>query len=529
MTLEERAAALASAHWPIRRPRARSGPLADLRALSAAIERATRGFQISRAEDPRYKKAAEWFLDNHYLIARTLRQIRKEIPAGFRRRLPFVAGDHLPRVLRIAQALVESTNLDFDEPTLLTFVEAYQTGSSLAIAELWALPAMLRIATLATLVQSLDVFFVPDRATSPDSQPEPAGGVERSVRVLRLLAEIDWKSFFQRTSAVEAALRDDPSGTYARMDFRARDAYRKIVERCAWNTQRSEPEVARLAVALAADRAGDPREGHVGYYLVDRGQEQLKRCIGYRAHGRERVRGVVLAHPTLAYLGGIGAVSLLTLGLTARVAWPTFGFGMTAIACSLLIVPFSSIAVAFVNWCTSRLLVPRLLPKLDFAEAVPADCRTAVVIPALVKSREDFDRLFAQLEQHYLSTPDPSVAFALLTDYVDSKEKPDDRDILAHAEEVVRRLNEKYAAAPSCPFHVLHREAKWNEAEGCFMGWERKRGKLEEFNRRLRGDRTTSFKHHFGDSVGLDGIRFVITLDADTRLPIGAARRLIGL
>jgi cyclic beta-1,2-glucan synthetase len=529
LRLEERAAALASAHRPISRPRARSVPLVDLRALSATIERATRGFQIARPEDPRYQKAAEWFLDNHYLVARTLRQIRKEIPAGFRRRLPYVGGDGLPRVLRIAHALVESTNLDFDEATLLTFVEAYQTESSLAIAELWALPSMLRIATLAQLVQVLDVIFVPQRSSLAPPQLEPASGVERAIRVLRLLAEIDWRSFFQRTSAVEAALRDDPSGTYVRMEFEARDSYRKVVERLAWNTERAEPEVARRAVALAAGRAGDPREGHVGYYLVDRGQAQLKQSVGYRTRGLERVREKVLAHPTLAYLGSIGAASLLILGLVAGVASPVLGFGTTAVVCALLLVPLSSIAVAFANWCANRLLVPRLLPKLDFSEGVPAECRTAVVIPALVSTREDFDRLFAQLELHYLSTPDRSLAFALLTDHIDSPQKPDDRAILAHAEEVVRRLNAKYASTPPGPFHVLHREAQWNAAEGCFMGWERKRGKLEEFDRRLRGDEATSFKHHFGDPVGLEGVRFVITLDADTQLPLGAARRLIGL
>jgi cyclic beta-1,2-glucan synthetase len=529
LRLEERAEALASAHRPVSRPRARSIPLIDLRAASAAIERATRGFQIAKPENPPYQKAAEWFLDNHYLVARTLRQIKNEIPAGFRRRLPYVGGDRLPRVLRIAQALVESTNLDFDEATLLAFVEAYQAQSSLAIAELWALPAMLRIATLSLLVEMLDAFFVLQRASSAAPQLEPATGVERAVRVLRLLAEIDWKSFFQRVSAVEAALRDDPSHTYARMDFEARDAYRKVVERLAWDTERAEPEVARLAVALAADHPGDPRAGHVGYYLVDRGQDQLKQHVGYHAHGLERVRETVLARPALAYLGSIGVASLVMLSLTAWLASPVLGFGRTAIVCTLLVVPLSSIAVAFVNWCTNRLLVPRLLPKLDFADAVPAECRTAVVVPALVETREDFDRLFAQLELHYLSSPDPSLAFALLTDHVDSPQKPDDRSILAHAEEIVRRLNAKYTSTPPGPFHVLHRQAQWNAAEGCFMGWERKRGKLEEFNRRLRGDETTAFQHHFGDPAGLERIRFVITLDADTQLPLGAARRLIGL
>ncbi len=528
MSLEDQAAELASTHRSIVRPRTRCAAIVDLETLSAAFARATRGFPTPRPEDAGYQKAAEWFLDNHYLIARTLRQTTSEMPPGFRRRLPCVAGDRAPRVLRIARALIEFTDLDFDEATLLAFVQAYQERAPMAIAELWALPAILRVATLARLAQMLDVLFVEPKANSAIT-PEPATGVERCVRVLRLLAEIDWKSFFQRTSAVEAALRDDPSGVYVRMDFEARDGYRKVVERLAWDTERAEPEVARMAVALAAARHGDLKEGHVGYYLVDGGQELLMHRIGYRAHGVERVRAAVLAHATAIYLGGIAASSLVGLGVAARLAWAVLGSYAAAAVCALLVVPILSTAVAMLNWCVTRLLVPRLLPKLDFAESVPAECRTAVVIPALVNTREDFDRLFAQLELHYLSAPDPSLAFALLTDHVDSRETADDQVILAHAEKVVRLLNAKYASVPPGPFHVLHRDAQWNEAEGSFMGWERKRGKLEEFNRRLRGDETTSFKHHFGDAAGLEHIRFVITLDVDTQLPIGAARRLIGL
>jgi cyclic beta-1,2-glucan synthetase len=529
LSVEELAAALARTHQPISRPRARSARVVDVRALSAAIERATRGFQTPRPDDPEYGKATEWFLDNHYLVARTLRQIKKEFPAGFRRRLPFVVGDSVPRILRVAQSLVESTHFGFDEATLIVFIEAYQTQHSLTIAELWALPAMLRIATLVPLAQVLDFFVVARPADSPIPALEPATGVERAIRVLRLLAEIDWKSVVQKTSAVEAALRDDPSHTYGRMDFDSRDAYCKVVERLAWDTLRAEPEVARLAVALAADHAENPREGHVGYYLVDHGRPELKQRIGYSTRGVERLREAVLAHPTLAYLGSIGAASLAMLGLTARLAATTLPFGVTIALSALFIVPFVSVAVALINWCANRLIIPRLLPKLDFAKGIPPECRTAVVIPALVKTREDFDRLLAQLELHYLSCSDPSLVFALLTDYVDAPHLHDDSELLAHAKEVVGRLNVKYASALPGPFHVFHREARWNASEGAFMGWERKRGKLEEFNLRLRGDDRTSFKHHFGDPQGVESIRFVITLDADTQLPHAAARRLVGL
>jgi cyclic beta-1,2-glucan synthetase len=493
---------------------------------------------VPRPEEPRFQKASEWFLDNHYLASRALRQIQTEFPAGFRRRLPHVGDDALPRVLRVAQALLDKTSFDLDEAVLLSFVEAYQKQSSLTIAELWALPAMLRIVTLQYLVPVLDAIFAPaeKNALGGTLPGPPDTGVERAVRVLRCLSEIDWRCFVQRTSAVEAALRRDPSGVYERMDSDSRDSYRKAVEELAWNTEKAEPEVASLAVALAAEAfaasrpdAADGREGHVGYYLVAHGRERLKESIRYRGRGVGRARDAVLAHPTLAYLGSIASLSLLLLAMIAAAMERAFGSGLVAVVCALLVVPVVSVIVGLVNWCMSRLLVARRLPKLDFAGAVPPECRTAIVVPALVASPEDIDHLLAQLELHYLSCPDPSLAYVLLTDHVDSLQMPDDGPLVAHAEKVVQRLNTKWGNAGPGPFHVLHRQAQWNPAEGCFMGWERKRGKLEELNRLLRGDASTSYKHRFGDPAGLEGVRFVISLDADTRLPLGAARTLIGL
>jgi cyclic beta-1,2-glucan synthetase len=532
------AAALAASHRPLHRARASSVQLLEPSVVAASLARATQGFQAPRPEEPRFQKASEWFLDNHYLASRALRQVQTEFPPGFRRRLPHVGEDSLPRVLRLAQTLLDETSLDLDEAGLLSFVEAYQKQSSLTIAELWALPAMLRIVTLRYLAHVLDALFAPTRGKGPEgSLPvEPDTGVERAVRVFRCLSEMDWRSFVQRTSAVETALSQDPAGVYARMDFDSRDSYRKAVEELAWNTEMAEPEVASLAVALAAEGlaasrpdAGDGREGHVGYYLIDRGRARLKERVRYRGRGVDRARDAVLEHPTLAYLGSIAAPSLLLLAMVAAAMASAFGAGLVALVCALLVVPVTSVIVGVVNWCMSRLLVARRLPKLDFSAAIPPECRTAIVVPALVASRKDLDQLLAQLELHYLSCPDPSLAFVLLTDHVDSVQMPDDSAILAHAEKAVQRLNTRWGDSKSGPFHVLHRQAQWNPGEGHFMGWERKRGKLEELNRLLRGDTTTSYKHRFGDAAGLEGIRFVITLDADTRLPLGAARTLIGL
>src|SRR5690606_33554734 len=259
------------------------------------------------------------------------------------------------------------------------------------------------------------------------------------------------------------------------------------------------------------------------------GRARLEGEIGYRAPAAERLRRALLEYPTLAYLGPIGALTLLMLAALGVWGLGTLGGVGTGALCLLAAVPASSLAVAFTNWAVTQLLPPRTLPKLDFSEGIPENCRTAVVIPALVEGSDDVDRLLAQLELHALSNSDPSLAFVLLTDHVDSRELPDDGPLLAHAERALDTLNERHGSSGRGPFHLLHRAAIYNEAEGVFMGWERKRGKLEEFNRLLRGERATSFQRRLGDPAGLRGIRFVITLDADTQLPLGTAEKLVGL
>ena len=189
----------------------------------------------------------------------------------------------------------------------------------------------------------------------------------------------------------------------------------------------------------------------------------------------------------------------------------------------------SIVAVTVVQWGLARLLRPHALPKLDFTKGLPEDVRALVAIPALLGRSADVDGMLRQIELHYLSNPDPRLGFALLTDDVDTKTIPADGALLESAARGISALNAKYGKDKRGPFHLLHRESRWNAAEERFMGWERKRGKLEELNRLLRGAEDTTFTRHVGDPEGLRGVRFVITVDSDTQLPMGSARRLVGL
>ena len=194
----------------------------------------------------------------------------------------------------------------------------------------------------------------------------------------------------------------------------------------------------------------------------------------------------------------------------------------------LLIVPASQAAVAIVNGIVHACIAPRRLPRLDCSDGVPDDCRTFVVVPTLLLSRANVETLVEKLEIHYLANRDPNLRFALLTDGPDADTRRTDEDDLAEiCRQGIDALNRHYADDGCGPFYLFHRGRRWNERESVWMAHERKRGKLNDFNRFLLGG-PDAFEIKGGDLSAIGDIRYVITLDTDTQLPLDAARNLIG-
>lgn len=532
-SLKVLAEALADAQAPLTRAPTLAPPFGNYAEIGRVLARSARAFRAGHAgAELSHQKAGEWLLDNFYICDRALRHVRMDLPVGFRRRLPHVAGVGEARVLLLARAIVREVKLELDQGQLLTFLHDYQSRASLTVAELWALPTILRLAVLESLVQTLRALWneLPPSESQSDMLIDPALGVERSIRALRLLSEIDWKVFFRSASLVEEVLTTDPAKVYSLSDFETCDACRKVVEEIAWTLRLPEPDVARVAVRLAEEHATDPRLGHVGYYLIGEGRRLLDAEVGYSPPlAGERIARTLRAHPTASYLGALNLLALVLGVLTWVIADRLVGPGMAWLLTVLAFIPVTSVATTIAHRFFTAVLAPRPLPKLDLGESIPPELRTAIVIPALVKQPGDVDDLLGQLQVLYLSHPDPSLVFVLLADHVDTKEAPDDTALLEYAETKLRAMNQAHGKDGKGPFHVLYRESRWNPAEERYMGWERKRGKLWEWNKLIRGDKTTSFTRRFGDEDALQGIRYVITLDADTHLPLGAARRLIGL
>ena len=464
------------------------------------LQKAVRRFRENPASEFQ-TSAAQWLLDNLYVVQQTQRQIREDMPPGFYRRLPTIVGGPLQghlRIYRIARQLVVDNggllNADGIEHTAQA-VRSYtgnpQTDAGptiLTIGELWALPVMLRLCILQCLTQSAcritgTVYegSLPPIPLPPELKDDQV--VANAILSLRALAIEDWQSFFENVSQVEHILRSDPAQAYAAMDTDTRNRYRKVIEQLARATGKDEPDIACQAVALAqgafdagakAAGAESPRLAHVGYYLIDEGRLLLEAQLNYPAPLQVRIRRWARHHPTSVYLGGITLISLIVLLAVLDMAAQAGATPLQLIIAGLLsVVPAASIAVGLTNWMVTLALPPRVLPKMDFAKGIPAEYQTLVVVPALLSSAAEVNSLLKQIELHYLRNPDPYLSFALLTDFPDAPQQhlPGDDALIEQAANGIRRLNRKYVRERATPFYVLNRERRWNANEARWMGW----------------------------------------------------------
>jgi len=561
--------------------------------------------------------AAEWLLDNFYLVEQQIHQARLHLPRTYSVRLPrlttgLMAG--FPRVYHMAVDLTAHLDGRLDAETVMRFVAAYQTVTPLRLSELWAFPISLRLGLIENLRRvavrvarrrreresgiawaermietaaerptalirllaefadtqpALSAPFLEEfcgrlrghggslsfvlnwveqalsaadttesRRMHADNRAQAAEQVSmaNSIGSLRFLGAMDWKEFVETLSVVDGVLRNDPAGFYAAQDFATRDRYRHRVEALAERSAQDEAAVAQAAIdlaqAAAAQEHAHERTAHVGYWLVDDGLPRLKRSIGYRRSLRDGLVRLGRRWALGLYLGALLAVSA---GLVAAVLPWFVGFGLAAVRFWLFATTAalcaSALAVSLINFLVTLGAPPRPLPRLDFSEGIPSDHRAMVAVPCLLSHAEALNALLEALEIRYLGNRDPNLFFALLTDFpdADTATQDGDDDLLRRAREGVAALNVRHRRADGPGvFHLFHRPRVWNPHEEVWMGYERKRGKLEQFNALLRGGPTAVFSVVASEPALWPSIKYVITLDADTDLPRETAHRLVG-
>ncbi|WP_163191902.1 GH36-type glycosyl hydrolase domain-containing protein [Clostridium thermarum] len=589
-----------------------------IKSLDKSFQNILKGYDyIDKEADSKREMvpAAEWLLDNLYLIQKEYKDIKSNMPESYYKNLPVISKGIMkgyPRVYQIAVEIISHTDGLVDEVRIERFINAYQKNTILTSGELWALPIMLRIALIQNISHIVEKIvyalkekrqgeIVADRIINAYADKKlkqeieilrnikfnfSSHFVERIIKVIRdngvdsdevytwlnenleanqsniektvsrehrkqanyqislgnsinsirVLGALDWKHSFEKLSYVEQILKEDPAQIYSKMDFESRDNYRHSLEVLARKARIGEALVAKKVIECAKSEDKEDSElykKHIGYYLIDDGINILKKKIKYKPGIPDRLADTIKNHPLFFYLGilicGMGLIETATLLLSLSrdndvVLW-RYIIGVGAI-----LIPCSEIVISILNRSINSLANPKFVPKLSLEDGIPVESSTVVVIPTLVNSEKRAKELIDDLEVYYLANSEKNLYFALLADFPDSKEEhsKNDEAIVNYALKNIRQLNEKYCQENNDIFYFLCRYRKYNDKQGVWMGWERKRGKLMEFNALLRGDKNTTYNVISSDLSQLKAVKYVITLDADTILPRDAAKRLIG-
>jgi cyclic beta-1,2-glucan synthetase len=586
LSLEEEVLVVAEEAWQAVTPGSKN-LLKRFRANARRIHKTCQKLiELSRSER-QLPSASEWILDNRYIIEEVIRGVKTDLPTGYYKELPAIS-DGTPRVYSLAAMLVKRANSNLREDQLREVLHTYQTITPLKIGELWALPIMFRLALIENLrlladdilehvchtesaketldlvargvmprlpVDPSDIFTISlwegvrdqELVEGPALEAVREWGGDRFAEIaesqhvefcrqaaaqvsignaitsLRLLGIIDWGKFFEAISLVEETLRQDR--VHATQDTKTRDECRRVVEGLARLSKCTELEVASRSVRLGKSELDRP----AAWYLIGDGRPKLERILGLTPLSSFFQKGWASRYPYTVYFGlfslyllTIILLPILTLGLTTQ---------LTAIVVLLFVLPASEISHALVNFSIARLVLPRVPARIDVREGIPKGCDTFVVVPTMISRPGQAAHLIEKLEQHYLANPDQRLYFALLTDFPDAPEEhmPNDESCTAALSGEIAALNVKYATNDQPRFFVFHRGRQFNPSENRWMAWERKRGKLEEFNRLLRGATDHSFVYQSSDISSLPHFRFVLTLDTDTVLPRDAAKHLIAI
>ncbi len=539
--------------------------------------------------------AAEWLLDNSYLVRTQISEVRRHLPRNFPKT---PSGNGFARVLGLANDLVTETDHSVNESNITSHLLEFQKTAPLSTAELWFFPLFLRVAliekladlasavnhaqqlreaaylwanrlsmsvrsapqeferllglmeqepvalqpyfitSLAEQLQDEETALAPMRAwiqehfTTPITElvriehtHEAAQlvSVANAFGSLRALSRIDFTKVFEAVSPVEKELLEDPTGIYGQSDFASRDQCRRVVERIARYSTMNEIAVARTAVRLAAE-ARDPRMRTVMQYLLTPAVTQLEEAT--KSHVPLRVRMIrgLRKNATPIYLGSYILLTASFLALAMALAWEGGAHRelVLLVLALLALFPLSELAQQIINALVISLLPPDQLPKLDFKTGIPPEDTTLVVVPIMLASPEVVTKEIEKIEVRFLANRESNLYFSLFSDFLDAPHASasGDQALLQAARDGIRRLNERY---PGERFLLFHRNRVWSDSERKWIGRERKRGKIEDLNAFLNG-------------VGAPGIlvagklpliRYVITLDADTQLPSGTARRMI--
>ena len=584
-----------------------------------------KGFNDDVIQNRNLPPAAEWLLDNFYIVEEQVKSIRRDLSKQNYYSLPVLKKGALKgyaRIFAIALELVSHTDGQTEVSTLLKYIEAYQSRNILFEREICVIPIMIRLALIENIrticekikdtkeqwdiadeiyekwcaeedvdIEKIIMLFKNNIATIDEANPsfvehlfyrlrrsgrsysnvlryidenldkfhtttETIAQKEHNVQAvstvsignciasLKYISSLDWSELFEDVSFLEKILRQDPDGTYSLMDINSRNYYKNQIGVLAKKYRVSELHIAREAIGLAKEASIEnrtenddknvySRRSHVGYYLVGNGVRILESKQKGKKKFLEKIRSFIMNYLGKIYMSFIAILTLLIVifAIAYTLNFPGEYRTYYAILAGItVLIPASEIAISISNWLVCKVKKPAYFPRLELKVGIPDNLSTFVVIPALLSNEKRVDELLENMENHYLANSEENLYFALIGAFGDSLGPSDNNDttILMKASQGIKALNLKYAKQGEDIFYFYNRIRKFNESDNNWTGWERKRGALMEFNDMLLGSQDTSFSFFSNAKLPTTNIKYIITLDADTILPLGLAKKMIG-
>ncbi|MDD2190083.1 MAG: glucoamylase family protein [Eubacteriales bacterium] len=566
--------------------------------------------------------AAEWLLDNFYIVEEQVKGISRDFSKNFYYSMPVLNSGALKghiRVFAIAMELVSHTDGQIEINTLLKYLEAYQSNNILLEKEIRVIPDMIKLALIENIRmisekinETKAQWDMADKIfeewyTHEDTNPEQIIKLIKSngadvvnssfiehlfyrfrrsgrsytnvlqcidenlkkfhtsteiiaekehniqavytvtigncIACLKYISSFDWSELFEQISNLDKILKQDPDGTYCLMDVSSRNHYKSRIGVLAEAYRVSELHIAREAISLAGEAAREgskekgeesdsDRNSHVGYYLTGAGLRILEKRLNLKKKPAKRLADVLMNNLGSMYLCFIIAFTMITV---LFISWYSAGFPdenrilLAILTGAAVFIPASEISVLIANRLACRIKSPAFFPRLELKEGIPESMSTMVVMPALLTDGKRVEQLLENMESHYLANKEENLYFALIGAFADSNgpNANDDTKIIQLVSRGIKDLNNKYAEEGNDIFYFYNRLRKYNASDNNWTGWERKRGALMEFNEMLLGSQETSFFFYSNAKLPTNDVKYIITLDADTLLPFGMAKKMI--
>ena len=360
--------------------------------------------------------------------------------------------------------------------------------------------------------------------------------IGNSITSIKEIQRINFLEVFEKINGVEEILKKDPAEVYSKMDYKTKDYYRGKIKEISKKTKISEIYIARKMLELAEEnlnKEGKNKKSHIGYYLIDKGINELYAKLEYTTRREEteqnKTKIYILAVSTLSILISIILSYFLNLKIQK--------IEISILSFILFLVPSSEVVIKVIQYILNKIVKPKIIPKIDFSNGIDKENSTIVVIPTIIKNKEKVQEMMKNLETYYLANKSENLYFTLLGDCSQSnlKEETFDEEVIQEGIKQVDKLNKKYPNDNFPIFSFIYRERKWNEKENSYLGWERKRGLLNQFNEYVLQQKNpfkiNTLQEHIEKEETiktLQNIKYIITLDSDTDLILNSAQELIG-